>query len=169
MMEKNEFTVRAWLGLGSNIDAEKNIRAAVDALKKHFDELVISPVYESEAVGFEGDNFLNLVVGIMTSMNIDELNATLKFIEDSNGRFRAGEKFSPRTLDIDILTYGDEDLTEHGINIPRHEILTYAFVLKPLSEVAPDERHPHVGISYQKLWEGFDHDSQQMKLYSLEF
>ena len=162
-------TVRVWLGLGSNIDAEKHIRSAVAALRTHYRDLVISPVYESEAVGFEGDNFLNLVIGVDTSETLDELNETLKSIEAENGRLREAEKFSSRTLDIDILTYGYEDLTERGINIPRHEILTYAFVLKPLADIAPDEMHPHIGMSYKQLWDGFDQDSQPMKPYSLSF
>ncbi len=161
--------VQAWLGLGSNIDAEINIRSAVAALRSHYGELLISPVYESEAVGFDGDNFLNLVVGIHTDETIDQLNQVLKQIEDDNGRSREGKKFSSRTLDIDILTYGQHDLTEQGINIPRHEILTYAFVLKPLSDVAPDGMHPHLEMTYKRLWEGFDQQSQPMKLYKMDF
>lgn len=161
--------VRVWLGLGSNIDVETHIRAAIAALRAYFHELIISPVYESESVGFEGDNFLNLVVGVDTDKTLDELMQLLKAIEDINGRSREGEKFSSRTLDIDILTYGQHDFTEQGVNIPRHEILTYAFVLKPLSEVAPDELHPHLEISYKKLWDGFDQESQPMKLYPMNF
>jgi len=146
-----------------------NIRAAVTALRRHYGELVISPVYESEAVGFQGDNFLNLVVGIQTDESIDELNQVLKKIEDDNGRSRSGEKFSSRSLDIDILTYGQHDLTEQGINIPRHEILTYAFVLKPLSDVAPDGLHPHLEMTYKRLWDGFDQQSQPMRHYEMDF
>jgi len=161
--------VQVWLGLGSNIDAELNIRAAVTALRRHYGELVISPVYESEAVGFQGNNFLNLVVGIQTDESIDELNQVLKKIKDDNGRSRSGEKFSSRSLDIDILTYGQHDLTEQGINIPRHEILTYAFVLKPLSDVAPDGLHPHLEMTYKRLWDGFDQQSQPMRHYEMDF
>ncbi len=160
---------RVWLGLGSNIDAEKHIRAAIDQLRSAYGELVVSPVYESEAVGFKGDNFLNLVVGIFSDQALDELHDSLKQIETDNGRLRHSEKFSARTLDIDVLTYGSHDLTEQGINIPRHEILTYAFVLKPLADVAPEETHPHVEISYRKLWDGFDQASQPMSVYPMSF
>jgi len=162
-------TIRAWLGVGSNIDAELHISSAIYALRGFYSNLVISPVYESQSVGFDGDNFLNLVVGIETNETIDELHQVLKSIEDNNGRSREGEKFSSRTLDIDLLTYGDEDLTEKGVNIPRHEILIYAFVLRPLSDVAPEEIHPHLGLSYQKLWDGFDQDSQPMLEYQISF
>jgi len=160
---------RVWLGLGSNIDAEKNIRTAVAVLRESYGELVISPVYESAAVGFEGDNFLNLVVGINTPESLVDLHDHLKAIESENGRLHGGEKFSARTLDIDILTYGNEDFTEEGVNIPRHEILTYAFVLKPLCDVAPTELHPHLQIDYQTLWNGFDQASQTMSHYPMRF
>lgn len=161
--------VRVWLGLGSNIDAEKHITAGVNTLKALYHQIIVSPVYESDAVGFEGDNFLNLVVGIETAETLDQVTESMKAIEHENGRTREGEKFSSRTLDIDLLTYGDEDLTEMGINIPRHEILLYAFVLKPLADVAPDEKHPHIGLSYKKLWEGFDQGSQPMKQVAMDF
>ena len=163
----NNLIHRVWLGLGSNIDAEKNIRSAVRTLKSKYSDLVVSPVYESEAVGFEGDNFLKLVVGIQTDETLDQLFASLKSIESDHGRKREAEKFSARTLDIDILTYGDLDLTEQGVDIPRHEILTYAFVLKPLADVAPDEIHPHIGLSYQKLWDGFDQQAHSIVLYEI--
>ncbi len=161
--------MRVWLGLGSNIDAENHIRSAIAALRQCYGELVISPVYESEAVGFEGDNFLNLVVGLKTTASLSDLTDTLKSIEDQHGRERGSEKFSARTLDIDILTYGDHDFTEQAVNIPRHEILIYAFVLKPLADVAAGELHPHLQISYKKLWDGFDQTSQNISLYPMSF
>ena len=164
----NQIVRRVWLGLGSNINAESNIHSAIQTLKTKYSELVVSPVYESEAVGFEGDNFLNLVVGIQTDETLDQLFSSLKSIESDHGRKREAEKFSVRTLDIDILTYGDLDLTEQGVDIPRHEILTYAFVLKPLADVAPEEIHPHIGLSYQALWDGFDKDSQLLRMVDLK-
>ena len=160
---------RAWLGLGSNIDADHNLKSAVSALREKYHDLVISPVYESEAVGFAGDNFLNLVVGIVTDEPLEQLSTTLKAIELNHGRKRSAEKFSARTLDIDVLTFGDLDLTEQAIDIPRHEILTYAFVLKPLADVAPHELHPHIGLTYQKLWDGFDQQSQKLQPYPINW
>ena len=169
MLAASDKLKRAWLGLGSNIDADHNLRAAVEELRQKYQELVISPVYESESVGFAGDNFLNLVVGILTSDSLDQLFTDLKSIELNHDRTRTAEKFSSRTLDIDVLTYGDLDLTEQGIDIPRHEILTYAFVLKPLADVAPDELHPHIGLTYSRLWKGFDQQSQRLKPYPIDW
>jgi len=107
---------RVYLGLGSNIEREQRITAALDALQKQFGQLVISSVYESEAVGFAGDHFLNLVVGIDTVMSVGELSTCLRHIEHENGRARSSERFAARTLDIDILTYGNTSGKMDGIS-----------------------------------------------------
>ena len=127
-----------YLSLGSNIERRLNIGAALDALAENFGELVISSVYESEAVGFEGDSFYNLVVGINSDVAVGDISKTLKQIEDTNGRDRSGPKFGPRNLDIDILTVDGVAGQIDGIALPRDEVLKNAFVLLPLAEVAPD-------------------------------
>src|SRR6187402_104468 len=127
-----------YLSLGSNVDRHKNIRAALNALADLLGELQISSVYASKSVGFDGSNFFNLVVGADTALPVAELSETLKRIEDDNGRKRNGPKFSPRTLDIDILTYGDFVGVDGGIELPRAEITKNAFVLLPLAEIAAD-------------------------------
>lgn len=142
---------RVYLSLGSNIEPERHLRAALDALAAEFGALVLSPVYESEAVGFAGENFLNLVVGIDTELRVGPLAERLRAIEHLNERCRSGEKFAPRTLDIDILTYGDQVGVVDGIDLPRDEILKYAFVLRPLADIIPNERHPVVGQCYRQL------------------
>jgi 2-amino-4-hydroxy-6-hydroxymethyldihydropteridine diphosphokinase len=154
--------VRAWLGLGSNIDPTQHISAALDLLRERFGELIVSPIYESEAVGFSSENFHNLVVGIETRLAPSELVQQLRKIEAEQGRVRGADKFSPRTLDIDLLTYGDRIIDEAGVQVPRDEILRYAFVLLPLSEVAPLERHPLTGQTYGELWAEFDASDQQL-------
>lgn len=156
-----------YLSLGSNVDRHKNITAALDALAALFGVLQISAVYESKSVGFDGSNFFNLVVGAGTDLSIAELSETLKRIEDDNGRKRNGPKFSPRTLDIDILTYGDFVGNENGIELPRAEITTNAFVLLPLAEIAADALHPQLQKSYRDLWAGYDQNSQS--LWSIDF
>jgi len=98
---------RVWVSIGSNQARERSIRGAVQALRERFGELTLSQVYESEAVGFEGHPFYNLVAGFDTGETVGELNAAFRQIEDAFGRVRGPDKFSPRTLDIDLLTYGD--------------------------------------------------------------
>ena len=157
---------RVYLSLGSNIDRERYIRAGLDALEAEFGGLTVSPVYESEAVGFDGDNFYNLVVGIETYLPVGELQRVIKAIEDDNGRVRSGPKFSPRTLDIDILTYDDCVGAVDGVALPRDEILTNAFVLLPLADVAGAELHPEVKRSYADLWS--DYDKAQQALWRVQ-
>ena len=153
---------RVFLSLGSNIDRERHIRAGLDALAQRFGELDVSRVFESEAVGFAGDNFYNLVVGIHTELPVGRLALGLREIEDANGRLRAGPKFSARTLDIDILTYDALTGTVDGVKLPRGEILKNAFVLLPLAELVPNAVHPVVGKSYRELWEEYDQASQKL-------
>lgn len=155
------------LSLGSNINREENIKACLKALEDIFSCVKASPVYESEAVGFEGDNFYNLVVLIETVLAVGELSAILKKIEDANGRVRAGDRFSARTLDIDILTYDDQAGLIDGVELPRDEILKNAFVLLPMADLVPEQNHPVLHKNYVELWQGFDKDSQRLWQVSL--
>lgn len=150
-----------YISLGSNINREKNITAGLDALEQAFGPLVLSPVYESEAVGFAGSHFLNLVVSAHTELSVSQIDDTFKQIEADNGRIRGGAKFAPRTLDIDLLLY-DDQITTTGVILPRDEILHNAFVLLPLADIAPELNHPLVNKSYQQLWLEFDKNSQQL-------
>ena len=156
-----------YLSLGSNVDRHRHIAAALSALNNLLGELQISSVYESKSVGFEGSNFFNLVVGADTTLSITELSENLKRIEDNNGRKRNGPKFSPRTLDIDILTYGDFVGIESGIELPRAEITKNAFVLLPMAEIAPQAKHPQLLQTYAQLWSEYDQSSQQ--LWAIDF
>ncbi|UUA74807.1 2-amino-4-hydroxy-6-hydroxymethyldihydropteridine diphosphokinase [Cellvibrio sp. QJXJ] len=156
-----------YLGLGSNVDRHKHISAALDALIMLFGDLTISSVYESKSIGFDGSNFFNLVVGAQTLLTIPELSEILKRIENDNGRMRSGPKFSPRTLDIDILTYGDFVGVEGGIELPRAEITKNAFVLLPLAEIATQVLHPQLQKTYGDLWQTYDQASQS--LWAIDF
>lgn len=157
---------RVYLGIGSNVERERHITAALDALKNTFGDLQVSSVYESEAVGFDGDHFLNLVVGCDTDLSVGELSQCLRKIENDNGRLRGGERFSARTLDIDILTYGNTVGNVDGISLPRAEVLQNAFVLLPLAEMAGDEQHPIENKTYADLWREYD---RPQKLWPVDF
>lgn len=155
------------LSLGSNRERYRHITSALDALHQHFGELMISPVYESESVGFKGSAFLNLVVGIECECGLSELSQQLKQIEDDNGRDRTLPKFGPRTLDIDILTFGDLTGEVEGIELPRPEITENAFVLRPLADIQASNTLPGSELNYQQLWQQFDKSSQ--KLWPVDF
>ncbi|QFU74460.1 2-amino-4-hydroxy-6-hydroxymethyldihydropteridine diphosphokinase [Halioglobus maricola] len=147
---------QVYLGLGSNIERERYIVAGLDALTQRFGELQVSPVYSSEAIGFEGQPFLNLVVGLRTDLSIGELAGQLRHIEFEHGRPVAASRFSSRQLDIDILTYDNVIGMVDGVELPRGEILENAFVLRPLADLAGEEVHPEAGRAYAELWEAYD-------------
>ena len=153
---------RVWLSIGSNVDRERNIRSAVKTLRETWGKLVISRIYESEAVGCKGDRFFNLVVGFDTDEPIAELSTRLRAIEDAHGRQRGPDKFAPRTLDIDLLTYGDAVVRDGSLELPREEITRYAFILKPLAELAGDQLHPTAGRTYGALWDAFNEAGQAL-------
>ncbi|HLS98878.1 MAG: 2-amino-4-hydroxy-6-hydroxymethyldihydropteridine diphosphokinase [Porticoccaceae bacterium] len=158
---------RVYLSIGSNIDQRRHILACLDALAAHFGELILSSVYESEAVGFGGDNFYNLVAGVDTELPVAALAPLLRRIENDNGRRRDGPRFSSRTLDIDILTWDDLAGEVDGVVLPREEVLDNAFVLWPLAEIAAGERHPVVGKTYGELWTAYDKAGQ--RLWPIDF
>lgn len=155
-----------YISLGSNIERHQHINAGLDALDKHFSDLRISTVYESEAVGFAGSHFLNLVAAATTSMSAENVVQLLKQIEDDNGRVRGDKKFAPRTLDLDLLLY-DDLVCEQPVQLPRNEILFNAFVLLPLAEIAGEVIHPLEKKSYATLWQQYD--KKQQNLWPIEF
>jgi len=148
-----------YISIGSNVDAENNIRTAVTTLREQFGALSLSTVYKNSAVGFDGNDFLNLVVGLETSQSIPEFVDSLHQIEAAQGRRRDVKKFSSRTLDMDLLLYDDEIYASPAITIPRDEITRYAFVLQPLAELIPDFIHPTEKQTIADLWASFDKDS----------
>jgi 2-amino-4-hydroxy-6-hydroxymethyldihydropteridine diphosphokinase len=153
---------RVYVSIGSNIDRERSVRAGVADLRQAFGELQLSSVYESEAVGFDGDDFFNLVAGFDTDKPVEEVATELRQIEDRHGRVRTGPRFSSRTLDIDLLLYDDLVIEKQGLSLPRDEITKNAFVLWPLAEIAPDAVHPVLKRAYGELWEAFDKQKQPL-------
>lgn len=143
---------RAWLSLGSNLEPERHLRAALAELRARFGALRVSPVYRFPAVGFEGPEFLNLAVGLDSDLDPFALNDWLHALEDRHGRRRDVPRYSSRTLDVDIVLF--DELILHGpgnLEIPRKE-LAHAFVLKPLADIAPDVREPRSGRTVAALW-----------------
>jgi 2-amino-4-hydroxy-6-hydroxymethyldihydropteridine diphosphokinase len=154
---------RGYISIGSNIDRDKNILASLQALEHQFGKLTVSSIYESEPVGFSGDPFYNLVVGFDANQDVKEVAKQLRQIELDNGRTRNCQKFSARTLDLDLILYGDLIVNDGRLQIPRDEIERYAFVLEPLAEIAPTLQHPVNHTSYAELWERFDKTGLKQK------
>lgn len=150
-----------YISLGSNIDRKKHVKQGITALKSAFGELTLSSLFESESIGFKGAAFYNMVIALNTSASITDVSKQLREIEYAHGRSKNAKKFSPRTLDLDILLY-DDLVLEQPAQIPRNEITTNAFVLWPLAEIAPQRKHPILKQTYQQLWQAFDKQSQQL-------
>ena len=141
-----------YISVGSNINPEKHIKNALKAMQRDFDNVYMSSVFESKSVGFEGDNFLNLVVRFESALSVGDLNLYLHDLEDKEGRERTnGKDWDSRTLDLDILLFGEIEGVVDGVELPRDEILEHAHVLKPLAEIAGNLLHQPSAKSYSQL------------------
>ena len=160
--------MRAFIGIGSNIERATNVRAAVQALRKRFGQVTLSSVYESRPIGFEGENFYNLVAAFDTDESPEVIVALLHDIERQLGRKRSASHFGSRTIDLDLLLYGELVRDDMALRIPRPEVTEYACVLRPLSELAPGARHPGNGETFSSLWTRFDKSAQPLSPVVLE-
>jgi len=154
--------VSVYVGIGSNVERERSIRGGVESLRSAFGDLVLSPVYESAPVGFEGAPFYNLVAGFDSDLDPLALKAKLTEIERQHGRDREKQRFSERPLDLDLLLYGGLVTRIDGLALPRPDIAHYAFVLRPLSDIAGDLRHPVNGRRIADLWASYDQSRQPL-------
>jgi len=146
---------RVYLGLGSNIDPEHNLELGVTELRRRYGAVDLSPVYRCPAVGFDGADFLNMVVGLDTDDPPEDINEQIEIIHGLAGRQRGPEKNASRTLDIDLLLYGERVDKSPSVRVPRQDVLEYAFVLRPLAELAPDLCHPETGDTMAWHWATF--------------
>jgi 2-amino-4-hydroxy-6-hydroxymethyldihydropteridine diphosphokinase len=156
---------RIYLSLGSNIEPEKNLPAAVRLLKDFGNVESVSTVWETPPLGYADQaNFLNAAVLVITHLSAEEFQETaIRQIEMELGRVRSGQKFGPRTIDVDIMLFNDEILQIGHRNIPSPEILERAFVAIPLAEIDPDYQHPNTKQSLSEISELFDQTKAQMK------
>ena len=157
-----------YVGLGSNIDPENNLQLGIAELRRRYGELRISSVYRSSAVGFEGDDFLNLVARFESDSEPAEICEAITAIHKLAGRDRHGGKWESRPLDIDLLLYNDLVMDERPVRIPRSDILEYSFVLRPLAELAPDLVHPATGRTMLDHWQDFDAASHPLELVDVQ-
>lgn len=143
---------RVYLGIGSNVGPVGNLRLGVRELQRQFGAIRLSPVYRSTPLGFEGDDFLNVVVALETDLSPQEVLQVIERIHVRAGRQRDAHKLVSRALDIDLLLYDDLILDTPGLKLPRRDVLSYSFVLRPLAELAPKALHPVTGRSFREHW-----------------
>ena len=158
---------RVYLSLGSNLQPQRYLRAALDELRARFGAIEVSPAYRSKAVGFDGPDFVNLAVGLDTELAPEALNEWLHALEDRHGRRRDVPRYADRTLDVDIVLYDERVIDGPGhLQIPRKE-LQHAFVLRPIADIAPTFRHPVSGLSMAELWAAFPAGHEPLQAESL--
>ena len=148
---------------GSNVEPLANLRRALDSLAAHYPGLRSSAAYRNRAVGFDGEDFVNLVVAIETGDDVHLVVDRLHEAEAACGRARGAPKWAPRTMDLDILLYGDRVCEEPGLVLPRPDLVRRAYMLGPAAEIAPDMVHPTLGTTLSELWSSFPRDRHPLE------
>jgi len=159
--------VEIHVAAGSNIQPRKYLLRALQALDDSFAPLTISPAYRNRAVGFEGADFINLVVGFHSEKSLEAVRSRLQEIEALCDRRRTASKWAPRTMDLDILLYGDQASCAPGLVLPRPDLLCRAYMLKPLADIAPNLVHPTTHKTIRELWDAFDASAHPLQEVSL--
>jgi 2-amino-4-hydroxy-6-hydroxymethyldihydropteridine diphosphokinase len=154
---------QVYVAAGSNVEPERHLAQAVAELEREFPGVRCSAWYRNRAVGFSGDDFINLVAGFTTALPVQALLERLQAIESRCGRGRDAPRWAPRTMDLDVLLYGDLVCEEPGLQLPRPDLLKRAYMLGPLAELAPQLRHPTAGVTIAELWRRFDRDAHPLE------
>lgn len=163
----NDSAASIYLSVGSNLAPEDNLRLAHRELTRVFGALDCSSVYRNAPVGFDGNDFLNLAVHARTETGPAAVIETLEAIHDLAGRVRGSERFGPRELDIDLLLYGD--VISRQWKLPRRDLERYAFVARPMAELAPDLEHPVSGQRMAEIWQTMSGDAPSMQRVALDW
>lgn len=157
-----------FVGIGSNTEPQRFLPSGIALLRERFGPLELSPIYQNTAVGFAGDDFFNLVAGFSSDREPLDIAAELRTIEDLCQRDRSLPRYAPRTLDLDLLLYGDAVISDAGLVLPRPEVLQRAYILKPMADLRPDMLHPSAQLSFANLWQDFDATSHPLHLVHME-
>jgi 2-amino-4-hydroxy-6-hydroxymethyldihydropteridine diphosphokinase len=157
-----------YVSAGSNIEPRRHLQHALAVLARIYTDVRCSPVYSNRSVGFDGDDFFNCVVGFETQQDVSYLMNQLREVEDECGRDRDLPRFGPRSVDLDLLLYGNFVGELDGLRLPRQEVLEQAYVLKPLSDLVPDMKHPVSHRSFQTHWNEFDQQAHVLTEIDLD-
>ena len=158
-----------YVAAGSNVEPRVNLRRALETLHVHFAPLRVSRAYRNAAVGFEGEDFVNLVVGFETTAPVEDVVARLHEAEAACGRGRDAPKWAPRAMDLDILLYGELVCERPGLRLPRPDLVRRAYMLGPAAEIAPGLRHPTLGLTLGELWQRFDRAAHPMQPVEIDW
>lgn len=155
---------QVYIAAGSNVEPERHLTVAVRELETHFPAVRFSPWYRNRAVGFEGDDFINFVAGFVTDLAVEDVVGRLHFIEALCGRTREAPRWAPRTMDLDVLLYGELIRETPTLKLPRPDLLKRAYMLGPLADLAPELVHPTEKLTIGELWQRFDRSAHPLVL-----
>jgi 2-amino-4-hydroxy-6-hydroxymethyldihydropteridine diphosphokinase len=151
-----------YVAAGSNVEPERNLARACAQIARLWADARFSRAYRNVAVGFDGPDFINLVVGFTTAQALREVLVQLHAIEHDCGRPRDAPKWASRTMDLDILLFGDLIEKTPEYTVPRPDLLKRPFMLGPMAEIAPQVVHPVCHKTIGELWSEFDRDGHEM-------
>jgi 2-amino-4-hydroxy-6-hydroxymethyldihydropteridine diphosphokinase len=154
---------QVFVAAGSNVEPERHLTLAAIELQRVFGEIHFSPWYRNRAVGFEGDDFINFVVGFETAAPVQDVVARLREIETLCGRPREAAKWAPRSMDLDILMYDNLVCEDAQLKLPRPDLLKRAYMLGPMADLAPEVVHPTAHVTIGELWERFDRGAHALE------
>lgn len=157
-----------FVAAGSNVRPRENLRRALALLRRTWPALRSSQAWRNPAVGFEGEDFVNLVLGFETDLPLAAVLERLHAAEAACGRPREAPKWAPRSMDLDVLLYGAEVGEFPGAVLPRPDLVRRPYMLGPMAEIAPGLVHPTLGRSIAELWEAFPKDGLLMAPVNLE-
>ncbi|MGH8131614.1 MAG: 2-amino-4-hydroxy-6-hydroxymethyldihydropteridine diphosphokinase [Steroidobacteraceae bacterium] len=152
-----------YVAAGSNIEPGRHLALAVAELMREFPGTRCSSWYRNRAVGFSGEDFINLAAAFNTELPVRAVLGRLQAIETRCGRGRAAPRWAPRSMDLDVLLYGELVCDEPGLKLPRPDLLRRAYMLGPLAELAPQVRHPTAHLTIGELWQRFDRDAHPLE------
>ncbi|MDF2153274.1 2-amino-4-hydroxy-6-hydroxymethyldihydropteridine diphosphokinase [Vibrio sp. CAU 1672] len=144
--------ISTYIGVGTNIDREKHARVAYRELHHLGVDLQVSPVYECAPIGFSSQNFYNFIISLNTELSLNEFVRRLREIEYKWGRAEDAQKYQDRTLDLDVVLFGD-CVSAQNPELPRSDIFKYPFVTKPMYDLQPDLLIPGDGRSVAQVWQ----------------
>lgn len=156
-----------YVAAGGNVEPLKYLDRALLLLEESFGELTVSPAYRNPAVGFAGEDFVNLVVKLTTALPPSAVRQKLQQIERRCDRPPDAPKWAPRTMDLDILLYDDLVCDEPGLTLPRPDLCRRAYMLKPMADIAPQLVHPTLCKSMRALWEAFPAEAHKMSAVTI--
>ncbi len=148
---------RVFVSVGTNINKEHNLRSCLSALQQIFRNVIKSSVYQSAAVGFEGEDFYNMVVSLETTLTPSNTSQVFFEIEKKHGRKRGKNQFVSRELDLDQLLYDDLIVDDNGVRLPHKDLSKHSYILEPMAEIAGDLAHPKIGQCFSELLQNLDH------------